>query len=567
MTNLPSHLIQRFWLLLKPDRSEVRNLYLFSILSGVLSLGLPLGIQLIISFIELGQLSVSWIVLVVLVVLSIGISGLLNIYQLRITENLQQRIFTRSAFEFAGRLPKIRLKELMEKHASDLVNRFFDTLTIQKGLSKLLIEFTAAVLQLLFCLVLLAFYHSFFIFMGLFLLILLGLFVRLTARKGMITSLEESSYKYKLAHWLQEISQARFSIKMSGNDELHIAKTDKYLHGYLNARDQHFSVLVKQYGFLILFKVFIALAFLILGGILVINQQMNIGQFVASEIIFLLIIGSVEKLILSIEVVYDVLTALEKIGQVTDLPLEKTSGEVLNLSREAGISVELEAVDFSHEALRIPVLSNVSVQFHAHESVGIVADSSLTSNVLFCLIAGLYEAKEGCISLNHIPIQNLNKAHFREQLGTVIAQDRLLADSILENIRFGRENVSLEEIDRLLTRLGLSAFIHALPEKYESILKPDDHILPKDVIQNILMARCCVGNPHVLLLEDPTAGLTALQKERMLDFLFSLVDQTRIIATHDPAILQRCQRILVFEQGRICFDGDYSSYLKLVSSC
>ncbi|MEY4289416.1 MAG: hypothetical protein RLZZ30_1504 [Bacteroidota bacterium] len=567
MTNLPTNLIQRFWLLLKPDQAEVRNLYLFSILSGILSLGLPLGIQLIISFIELGQLSVSWIVLVVLVVLSIGISGLLNIYQLRITENLQQRIFTRSAFEFAGRLPKIRLKELMQKYASDLVNRFFDTLTIQKGLSKLLIEFTAAVLQLVFCLVLLAFYHSFFIFMGLFLLILLALFVRLTARKGMLTSLDESSYKYKLAHWLQEISEARFSIKMSGSDDFHISKTDGYLNGYLNARDQHFQVLVKQYGFLILFKVFIALAFLILGGILVINQQMNIGQFVASEIIFLLIIGSVEKLILSIEVVYDVLTALEKIGQVTDLPLEQVNGEELQLSSESGLSISMDAVSFRMDMYPTPLLSNLTVTLPAHESVGIVADSSLTSNVLFCLMAGLYEATDGCVSFNKIPLQNLNKAKIRQQIGTVIAQDRLMSESVMENIRFGRSTIAIEAVEALITALDLSSFVHALPEKYASILKPEAHILPKEIEMKLLLARCCIGNPQLLLLEDPTAGLSVSQKQTLLDFLFTPTQKTVLIASHDQEVLQRCQRILVFHQGQLRFDGDYSSYLKVEKSC
>jgi ABC-type bacteriocin/lantibiotic exporter with double-glycine peptidase domain len=127
--HIPS-IVARFWSMLRPDQKEIRNIYLFSIFSGILSLGLPLGIQMIINFIELGQMSTSWFVLVILVVLSIGFSGLLNIFQLRITENLQQRIFTRSAFEFAERIPLIRLTELMRKYGTDLTHRFFDTLTL-----------------------------------------------------------------------------------------------------------------------------------------------------------------------------------------------------------------------------------------------------------------------------------------------------------------------------------------------------------------------------------------------------------------------------------------------------
>ena len=180
--------IQRFLSLIHPDRKEIRNIYIFAIFSGLLSLGLPLGIQMIINFIQLGQISTSWFVLVALVVSAIGFSGILNIYQLKITENLQQRIFTRSAFEFADRIPKIKMVELVKRYAPELTNRFFDTLTIQKGLSKLLIDFTSASLQIIFGLLLLSFYHSFFIFIGIFLLILLLLMLRFTVKKGYSTS-------------------------------------------------------------------------------------------------------------------------------------------------------------------------------------------------------------------------------------------------------------------------------------------------------------------------------------------------------------------------------------------
>ena len=84
---------QRFWALLKPDSRDIRDIYLFAIVGGILSLGLPLGIQAIINFVQAGKVSTSWFLLVGLVVLAIGFSGFMNIAQLRITENLQQRIF------------------------------------------------------------------------------------------------------------------------------------------------------------------------------------------------------------------------------------------------------------------------------------------------------------------------------------------------------------------------------------------------------------------------------------------------------------------------------------------
>ncbi|MEY3844241.1 MAG: hypothetical protein RL293_663 [Bacteroidota bacterium] len=563
--HIPS-IVTRFWSMLRPDQKEIRNIYLFSIFSGILSLGLPLGIQMIINFIELGQMSTSWFVLVILVVLSIGFSGLLNIFQLRITENLQQRIFTRSAFEFAERIPLIRLKELMKKYGTDLTHRFFDTLTIQKGMSKLLIDFTAAILQLVFCLVLLSFYHSFFIFLGVFLVFTLGLIVRLTARQGMLASLDESSYKYKIAHWLKEIAQARFSFNLSGNRKFHIYRTDEYVQGYLSARDQHFKVLVKQYAYLIIFKVLIALTFLIIGGLLVINQQMNIGQFVASEIIILLILSAVEKLILSIEVVYDVFTAIEKIGQVTDLPIELAQKNEVELADVNGLSIEFDQVSCQLDSYELSPLTDIQLQIHPKEKIGFISDSSLSTSVLFCSLVGLLDCSKGTISFNGIPLENLNKQSLREQIGSVLYRDQLVYGSVMDNIRFGRNEISLAMIEEELSALNLKSFIHAMTDKFQGILNPESHLIPIDVERKLLVARALIGQPNLLILEDPTAGLTSIQKEELLQQLFKNENKTVLVASSDPMVLTYCSRIIEIHQGKIRFDGSYESF-KLTQSC
>ncbi|MGE3824785.1 MAG: ABC transporter transmembrane domain-containing protein, partial [Bacteroidia bacterium] len=299
--------MKRFWLLLKPNQREIRQVYAFAILNGLVALSLPLGIQSIVNLIQGGQVSTSWVVLVILVLIGIGLGGLLQILQLRITENLQQTIFTKAAFEFAFRIPRIKLKELYDEYAPELVNRFFDTNTIQKGLSKILIDFSTAIFQIVLGLLLLSLYHPFFIAISIVLIILSYLILKLTGNQGLETSLKESKYKYLVAHWLEEIARANTTFKLAGENDLTLRKTDTYVSSYLDARESHFSVLKTQYVYLTIFKIIVAGMLLAIGGILVINQQMNIGQFIAAELIILLILNSVEKLILSLETIYDVL--------------------------------------------------------------------------------------------------------------------------------------------------------------------------------------------------------------------------------------------------------------------
>ena len=556
MIRTSTSVFNRFFDLLTPDRSEIRNIYVFAIFSGLLSLGMPLGIQMIINFIQLGQISTSWFILVALVVSAIGFSGILNIFQLRITENLQQRIFTRAAFEFAERIPKIKMVELVKRYAPELTNRFFDTLTIQKGLSKLLIDFTAASLQILFGLILLSFYHSFFLFTGLFLVVLLILIIRVTVKKGYVSSMDESTFKYKIAHWLEEIAHARISFKMSGRSKMYLNRTNDYLNNYLTAREKHFKVLVQQYGFLIAFKVAIALTLLTVGGLLVINEQINIGQFVAAEIVILLVLTSVEKLILSIEVVYDVLTAVEKIGQVMDLELEDYNGAQL-VRAEKGIQLKLDGLMFRTDAYLGTILDGIELRIKPNEKIGIISDTSLSANALFCILSGLYEKTGGNLEMDGIPIENLNKSELRNQIGTLLKQDQLVYASLFDNIAMGDKTIDLNRVVQIFAELGLSDFVAACPENYKTIINPEAHFIPKDIHTKLLIARAAIGQPRLVLLEDPTSGMSQQQVESLQGHLAIFQNATILIETHHTGLLEKMDRVIEFKEGKIVYDGNY----------
>jgi ABC-type bacteriocin/lantibiotic exporter with double-glycine peptidase domain len=556
MIRTSTSVFNRFFDLLTPDRSEIRNIYVFAIFSGILSLGMPLGIQMIINFIQLGQISTSWFILVALVVSAIGFSGILNIFQLRITENLQQRIFTRAAFEFAERIPKIKMVELVKRYAPELTNRFFDTLTIQKGLSKLLIDFTAASLQILFGLILLSFYHSFFLFTGLFLVVLLILIIRVTVKKGYVSSMDESTFKYKIAHWLEEIAHARISFKMSGRSKMYLNRTNDYLNNYLTAREKHFKVLVQQYGFLIAFKVAIALTLLTVGGLLVINEQINIGQFVAAEIVILLVLTSVEKLVLSIEVVYDVLTAVEKIGQVMDLELEDYNGAQL-VRAEKGIQLKVDGLMFRTDAYLGTILDGIELRVKPNEKIGIISDTSLSTNALFCILSGLYEKTGGNLEMDGIPIENLNKSELRNQIGSLLKQDQLVYASLYDNIAMGDKSADLNRVVEIFAELGLSDFVAACPENYKTIINPEAHFIPKDIHTKLLIARAAIGQPRLVLLEDPTSGMSLQQVELLQGYLAIFQNATILIETHHVGILEKMDRVIEFKEGKIVYDGNY----------
>lgn len=528
--------LKRLWALLQPNRNDIKQIYAYAIFSGIISLSLPLGIQAIVNLIQGGQVSTSWIVLVVMVVLGVIISGILQVYQMRISEKIQQEIFTRATFDFAYRLPKIKWKELVNKYAPELVNRFFDTLTIQKGLSKILIDFTAAVVQIVFGLLLLSFYHPVFILFSLFLLITLVIIIQFTAGPGLNTSIKESKYKYKVAYWLEEVARVSQTFKMAGNAELPLQKSDATVSEYLDSRQSHFKILVQQYGLLIFFKVLVISGLLGLGGFLVIEQSMNIGQFIAAEIIILLVISSTDKVIQSLETIYDVLTALEKIGQVTDLELEDNSG--LKIEKQqflSGAGLELKAVDYKYHNAINPTIENINIQVPSGTKMLIKGNPGSGKSTLLKLFAGTYLPTKGSVLLNKLPLFNYEVETLRVNMGMMLKQDFIFEGTLKENITLGRPDISQEDITWAIQSLDLVDDISELPNGLDSELSPTDIDMGHHVKQKIKLARAVVNRPPILILDEPLHHLSPREREIISKFLMGPEQKwTAIIVSDCP---------------------------------
>lgn len=544
--------IKRFWLLLRPDRFEIRNVYIYSIFIGIVNLTLPIGIQAIVNLIQGGTVSTSWIILVVFVTAGIAFAGIMQINQLRITENLQQKIFTRAAFEFTYRIPRIRLENLFKHYAPELMNRFFDVVSVQKGLSKILIDFSTAGIQVLFGLILLSFYHPFFIIFS-FLLVALVIFIlRFTVNKGIETSLVESKHKYKIAHWLEELARANTTFKMAGETKLPMNRVNDSTHQYIDAREEHFSVLVRQYSLLVLFKVLVALGLLLIGGLLVIEQKMNIGQFVAAEIVILLIINSVEKLILSFETIYDVLTSLEKIGQVTDLPLESSEGISMNTG-STGMVVECKELNYAYPGESTLVIDHVSLKIQPGERVLVTGPNDSGKSTLLHLMAGLLQPVSGFVALDDIPVGNYRYSSLHDQIGSQLREETLFEGTLLENISLGREKATFEHIKETVEMLGLTDLIKHLPQGYDTKILPHGKQFSKSTTVKILLARALAVKPRLLILENSFASFAEDEATNLLSHILDKKHPWTVVisSTHPSKLFSRIDREITLENGKL----------------
>lgn len=532
----PSNPLNRIAQLVKLHKKEVISIYLFSMLSGLINLSLPLGVQTIIGLVMGATMVSSIYVLIFFVVLGVFLVGLLQLNQMKIIETIQQRVFTSYAYTFADTIPRMDLKKMDHYFIPEKVNRFFDTVNIQKGFAKLLLDIPIASVQIVFGILLLALYHPLFILLGIFLIILLFLIFNLTSRIGIATSIQESNYKYEVVGFFNEIGRTLKSFKFSQGSDLNLEKTNAHTRGYLEARTEHFHVLLFQYKTLIFFKVSLTVLMLTLGTFLLIEQQLNIGEFIAAEIVILMVIGAVEKLITSLDSAYDVITGLEKIASVTESPLEHSG--TMDLNTDKGLEIQLADFSFSFDAAK-KVLDSINLQLLPGQKVSITGPEGSGKSMLLRMLTGNYQDFEGSFQINHFPIHNYSLKSLRKHTGILLHGQEIFGGSLWENISLGQKEITGEVILKKANELGFDDLLNHFPSGFETKIEPIGKKTPQTIIRKILLLRALCGDKKLLLLEEPWAGLESQNKETIKKYLLNLPADTTVVVVSDDADFNR----------------------------
>ena len=549
--------VSRILDLLKLERNEITAVYIYAILNGLIQLSLPLGVQAIIGFVLGASMRASLVILIGLIVLGVLAVGIMQINQMKVIEKIQQKLFVRYSFAIAEHIPRIDLKKTDNIYLPELMNRFFDIPILQKSLSKILLDVPTASIQILFGLILLSFYHPAFILFGTVLIILLWLILRYTSGNGLQTSLDESNYKYKVAGWLEESARVIASIKMAKSNDLHFKNTDDRVMGYLTARNSHFKILLFQYNVLVLFKTVITAAMLIVGTLLMIDQQLNIGQFIAAEIVILMVLNSVEKLIMNIASVYDTLTSIEKIGNLTDKPIEKEGSFELSKS-DKGLKLEMRDVSFGYNDEK-EVLQNLSFHINSGEKVCVIGKDSSGKSTLLRLMAGIYTDFKGAILINDVPIGNYDLASTRSQTGVLLNQQDVFQGTIWENISLGNEDISKESVIGYVDIVGLNEFIGASKNGYDTMLDPSGERLAGKIIHKLLLVRALAGEPRLLLLEEPWIDAADDHRSEIIKLLTEIKNTTVVVISNDTDFAAKCDKIITMVDGRISISDTSAS--------
>ncbi len=541
--------LERLGALLMAERGNIGLVYAYATLVGLFSLTLPLGVQAIIGLVSGGLLLQPVILLILFVVVGTLATGVLQVLQLAAVESIQQRIFARIALEFSIRVPRISVERAWREDLPERMNRFFEVLTIQKSLGKLLTGTTTALLQVVFGLLLLTFYHPYFTLFGLGLAGTLALIVRLTGPRGLETSLMESAYKYRTVHWLEEIARAVHAFKAGGRGALALERMDGHVSGYLRYRQRHFRVLVVQAMAAIGFKTIVTGALLVLGSTLVIDRQITLGQFVAAELVIVTVLAGIEKLVGSLAEVYDVLTSVTKLGGVTDLALEPTEGLAL-AAHGGGLALKVDGLTYRYPSVERPALSDLTFEIRAGERIAVTGPDGSGQSTLLHVLAGMRSGYSGTVQLDGITLHDLEPAALRDRIGLVLGSAELFEGTVEDNITLGRTGLGPADVLAALDRVGARDAVQAMPEGSRTVLRNGARGLASTLRVRLLVARAIVGAPRLVLVDEclalvepgPRRALVAALTDRAAPW-------TLLAVTHTREMLEACDRVLVLQEG------------------
>ena len=560
--------LNKFFKIIRLEKKEVTAIYFYAILSGVIQLSLPLGIQTIINFSQAAagtaKLPVSIILLIFIVLVGILVSGILQVNQMKIVEKIEQSIFTRFSLDFAHKIPKIDSTELNKNHLPELMNRFFEIISLQKGLSKILLDIPLAVIQIIFGLILLSFYNSTFIILVLLLILLLFFIFKYTTKKGLNAAYDESENKYEVASWLEEIARSYKTFKISSRNNYHLKRTDDLVKDYLVSKTTHFEILKFQYWSLIVFKLLISAMMLIIGAVLLIRQQLNIGQFIAAEIVILLILSAVEKLILNLEVTYNILTGVEKLSVITEKKSE-IQGKMPYVSDGKGITIDVQQLNFKFDDSRT-LLENINFNILPGTKVCIMGDGGSGKSILLELIGGTLKNFDGVINVNNIPINNIDQREYRKNIGIFYNEQDIFDGTIYENICMGNTNISPDDIMKYAEMLEIKEFISQLPEGLSTKLQPTGKGLSTIIAKKILLLRAIAHQPELLVLDEPFELAGAESSKKISKYLIDIPNTTCMIVSGYIPFAKRADLIIWLEKGKIKHIGKPDTILPLVIS-
>ena len=548
-TNVPRTPWARTWTLVGVERQDLLVVVIYSIAIGLLSLALPVATQSLVNTVAFGTVLQPLVVLSVLVFAALAAAAILQCMRFWVVEMLQRRVFARLANQVGDRLLRVRLEAFDQQNGPELVNRFLDVVTVQKSVALLLVDGLSLVMQVAIGMLLLAAYHPYLLVFDVALFVLMGVVLFGLGRGAVRTSISESYAKYDVLAWLEEIARHRSAFRSRAADKYARNRTHTLVGGYLRERSGHFRVLLRQFTGTLILQACAISVLLGIGGWLVIEGQLTLGQLIAAELVVSMIVSSLAKFSKSLESFYDLQAAMDKLGYLTDLPVERTTGEPMQIP-SGPAALLLRRLTFAYSG-QPELLVAPQIEIPAGAKVAFRGPSGSGKSTLLDLLFASRNPTSGSLELDGIDYREVRLSDLRDQIALVRDID-VFPGTVLDNVRLSMETDPLA-VRQVLKKIGLSDIVSALPDGLYTILSTGGAPLSPSQARRLMIARALLAKPRLLLLDEVLDHIEDLQiGGPLIQTLFaSDVPWTLVLATERDDIWPLCSEVFDLRRGGV----------------
>jgi ABC-type bacteriocin/lantibiotic exporter with double-glycine peptidase domain len=504
--------LDRVMALMKPETSDIWTVTVFALITGLLALATPLAVESLVNTVAFGRLLQPVVILALMLLAFLSFSAALLGLQTYVVEIIQRRIFARVAADLSYRLPRLVPSSLEGQSGRELVNRFFDVITVQKASSALMLDGISLVLNTLIGMTVLAFYHPWLLGFDIVLLALILFVIFVLGRGAVNTSIKESKAKYTVAAWLEDLVGCPTAFRYRGAAEFALDQADHYTYEYLNARKKHFRIVMRQIVFALGLQAAASTTLLGLGGWLVIAGQLTLGELVAAELIVTVIVGSFAKMGKHLQSYYDLLASVDKLGVLFDLPMERQDG-LLQLSQTEPAEVSMKGVGFANFH-GVTTDHQIDLYVESGGRLMLTGPSGSGKSRLLDLLFGLTSPAKGHVSINEIDPRDMRPDALRKHVA-LVRNIEIFNGTLEENIHLERPYVSTSDVREALEWVGLYEQILQLPQGLQTHLVDNGYPLTEIQARKLMLARAIVGRPRLLLIDGLLDALSDDEAERL----------------------------------------------------
>lgn len=495
--------------LLKPESGFFWVAIAYGVAISLMTLAVPIAVQTLINSIANIGSTRAVVILAVVLFLTLFISGIFSALRMRVMEFYERKVYARLTSQLG-------LKTIMAPHSFfegrqnvSITQRYFDIMTLQKNIPSLMIDGFALVLQMLVGFTLVSFYHPALFAFNVVLLMTMYAVWKIWGRGAKRTAIELSHAKYDSAKWLHDIASAHEFFKSADHVEYAGRSTEGFINNYVKKHKAHFHYTFSQVVMFLLMYAISSAALLGIGGVLVVQGELSIGQLVAAELVMSAVFLGLSRFTQYLKLYYELYGAAEKLGGALKIPQEDLHSDSVAVPASSKLVFNKVTLAYGADKCEVDVTLEPGTQYF------VTSDKSWVQKQLLGYLKKYERVPAGDILLGNLSLNDYDTHELRQAV-TILDRSLIIEVSIERYLKLAQPEASHADIRHALEEVEMHKVIDALPEGLQTKvsvlgapLQPLEFLLLK-------LAATIIARPKLLILNQHFDAIPVDLRSRLL---------------------------------------------------